>query len=159
MNPSLPLSFNNVRYGRFRSPCSPQFGESEPDGIKIAAPATFEMTSQGNAQPSLPLCVSLRFNAYVFTKFDHVIKALKVVIVDDDNGQVLSGGIWRDRHFIPHPPPTVPREELEKRRAWEYASVNLLQIFTLPSHNARYHVYAMLEEHKSNVVTIDVVSK
>jgi hypothetical protein len=155
--PTSGPSFSNVRYGNFPSPCSPQFAPTEPDGIKIAAPGSFAISPVDGGAVKLPFCVTLRFNSYYLSRFEHATKAINVVIVDDASRQVASGGIWRDRHYIPEPPPEIPREELEKRIQTVYATVNLLEFLPLPARKARYHIYALLEHYKSNVVTIDVV--
>jgi hypothetical protein len=76
-----------------------------------------------------------------------VLQVVKVVLVDVDSGQVMDGGIWRNRHYLPDPPPAIPREELEKQLLWKYSTVNLLEFFPLPRRRARYHVHAMLEAH------------
>ncbi len=157
MSTTSPPSFDDVKYGFFPSSCSPRFEPGEPDGIKIAAPAKFSVTSREDGHAMLPFCVSMRFNAYYLSKFPQVFEALKVVLVDDENDQVMSGGIWRDRHYIPNPPSPIPREELEKRIALKYSTVNLLEFFRLPARKARYNVYTMLEEHKSNIITIETV--
>ena len=137
-SPTVP-SFDDVKYGRYPSSCSPQFEASEPDGIKIAAPAVFHMAAKDGGAAKLPLCVTLRFNDYYLSKFQQVFQVLQVIIVDDDNQQVRSGGIWKDRFYLPDPPSPMSREELEKRIAWEYSTVNLLDFFPLPKKKARYH--------------------
>ncbi len=157
-SPTVP-SFDDVKYGRYPSSCSPQFEASEPDGIKIAAPAVFHMAAKDGGAAKLPFCVTLRFNDYYLSKFQQVFQVLQVIIVDDDNQQVRSGGIWKDRFYLPDPPSPMSREELEKRIAWEYSTVNLLDFFPLPKKKARYHVYAMLEQHKSNVITIETLAE
>jgi hypothetical protein len=157
--PSVSPSFDDVKYGFFPSPCSPQFEPTEPDGIKIAAPATFNFgaPAKGGAPAKLPFCVTLRFNSYYVTRFDQIFRVLQVVIVDDGSGAVMSGSIWRDRHYLPEPPPDIPREQLEKSISTEYKTVDLLEFFRLPKKKARYQVYALLENHKSNVITIETL--
>jgi hypothetical protein len=152
---SPPPSFENVQYGFFPSDCSPQFQDGEPDGLKIAAPDKFHLVP-GDRNAKLPFCVSLQAKSAFLQKFPQVFEALKVVVVDDDNGEVRSGNIWRDRQYIPSPRGNIPREELAGRIEWKYRTVDLLEFFPLPPRKASYHVYAMLEQYKSNVIAIQV---
>lgn len=154
---TMSSAFDNVTYGFLDSPCSPQFTAGEPDGIKIAMPGEFELPEgSGHERAKLPLCVTLRFDSLYLSKFEYVFKAIKVVLVDE-NGAVLSGGIWRDRHYAPpRRNPGIPPEELKKRIATKYNTVDLLEHIELPPRKATYKVYALLEQHKSNVATIEI---
>ncbi len=155
----MPMSsFDDVRYGRVPSSCSPKFAKDEPHGIKLAIPPTFDLSAKDpNGGPAkLPLCLTLKFDALYLSRFEYVFKELKVVLVDDERGETFTGGVWRDRHYVPKPPPSLPPEELQKRIATEYATVDLREHVKLPSRKATYKVYAVLEQHKSNVATIQI---
>ena len=160
--PSATMTTNSshVKCGFQPSSFSPEFSDDEPDGIKIAIPAvhTFSVDDEGERNP-LPLCLTLRFNALYLERFEFVFEALKVVVVDDEHAKTLTGGVWRHRHYIPNEPTEIPPEELAKRIATEYSTVDLLEFFDLPHRNATYKVYALLEEHKSNVVTVKMKAR
>jgi hypothetical protein len=155
-NAPMSASFENVRYGFNQSPCSPRFDKGEPDGIKIAAPPSIQLPAKDDGSVMLPFCVTLRFNSYYITKFDQIFRSVKVVLVDDGNGQVLNGGVWRDRFYRRTALPDIPKEELERSTSTEHLNVNLLEHIRFPPRKATYQVYATLEEHKSNVLTLDV---
>ena len=153
----MTTNFNRVKYGFQPSSCSPEFTDDEPDGIKIAMPAvhTFSVDKEGERTP-LPICFTLRFNALYLRRFEYVFKEVKVVVVDDEHGETLTGGVWRNRHYIPRKPSQIPPEELAKRILTMNSTVDFLEFFNLPHRNATFKVYALLEQHKSNVVTLRV---
>jgi hypothetical protein len=151
-------SFEGIRYGFNRSSCSPRFEGNEPDGIKIAAPSQFTFSRQPTREEpdELPFCISMKFGALYLSRFDQVFRSVKVLVVDDQRNETLTGGVWRDRHYVPANPSLLSREELAARTSFEYNNVDLLEFIPLPRRPAKYHIYALLEEHKSNVVTVQV---
>jgi len=153
----MSVSFDGVKYGFARSPCSPEFVAGEPHGIKIAAPSTFKLPVSGEGVP-VPLCMTMQFTGLFLVRFEYVFKAVKVVLVDDEHGETFGGGVWRDRFYAPRPVPPVPpsERELEQRVVTTYNTVNLLEYFHLPRRKATYRVYAVLEEFRSNVLTVHV---
>lgn len=155
---AMSTPFEDVRYGFAISSCSPQFVDDEPDGIKIAAPDGFRLSARDKdgERAMLPLCITLRFNRLYLSKFEHVFKAVKVVAVDDEHSQTFAAGVWRERHYVPHRPSDIPPEDLKRRIGTEYCTVNLLEFIHFPKRKATYKVYALLEEHKSNVISIQI---
>jgi hypothetical protein len=155
---AMSTSFDDVHYGFLMSPCSPRFTKEEPDGIKIAAPEVFSLSARDKDgdRAMLPLCMTLRFSALYLERFEQPFRAVKVVAVDDEHGKTLSAGVWRERHYIPNPPSNIPPEELKVRISTECCTVNLLEFMRFPKRKATYKVYALLEEYKSNVVTIQI---
>jgi hypothetical protein len=152
-------SFDNVKYGFDSSECCPDFAFTEPDGIKIAAPE--QVTLPAAQQPSskdapLPLCLTVKFDGLYLSQFDHAYQAVKVVVVDDERSETFNGGVWQDRHFVPPGPSRLSPNALKARTFIEYNTVNLLEHIRLPRRAATYKIYALLEEHKSNVVTLRV---
>jgi hypothetical protein len=154
----MTISFDDVRYGFAISPCSPQFVDEEPDGFKIAAPATFSLSARDRSgeRAMLPFCMTLRFDGLYLSKFEQTFRAVTVVAVDDEHGKTFTSGVWRERSYIPNPPSDIPPEELKRRIETEYCTVNLLEFMRFPRRKATYKVYALLEGHKSNVVTIQI---
>jgi hypothetical protein len=137
-SPPVTISFDDVRYGFAISPCSPQFVDEEPDGFKIAAPATFSLSTRDKSgeRAMLPLCMTLRFDRLYLSRFQQVFQAVKVVAVDDEHGKTLSSGVWRDRHYRPNPPSDIPPEELKRRIGTEYCTVNPRELMRFPRRKA-----------------------
>jgi hypothetical protein len=154
----MSTPFEDVQYGFVPSACSPLFTKEEPDGIKIAAPDVFSLSAKDEeGEPAtLPLCMTLRFDRLYLSRFQQVFQAVKVVAVDDEHGKTLSSGVWRDRHYRPNPPSDIPPEELKRRIGTKYCTVNLLEFIRFPRRKATYKLYALLEEHKSNVISIQI---
>lgn len=149
-------SFENVEYGSGPSPCSPKF-EFDERGVKIAMPDRFEFSgAAGGDRSKLPLCISIQFDALYLSRFEFVFRALKVVVVDDERQEVFNGGVWRDRHYVPLQPSPHSPEKLAGIISGRWRNVDLLEFIPLPRRPAKYHIYALLEEHKSNVVTLQV---
>lgn len=158
-------SFDDVRYGFMKSSCSVEIAESEPDGIRIAVLPRFVFSNPPNPlrppnpdADEIPLCLSAKLNDLLLSRFEHLFMEVKVVVVDDEHDWMLTGGVWRDRHFVRHHRKLTP-EELERlatTSSYEYSTVNLLEFFELPRRAATYKIYAVLEEYKSNVATLQV---
>ena len=156
----MPIDFDHVEYGSLPSSCSPEFTDEEPDGIKIAMPAVHAFSVDEDGEPTpLPLCLTLRFVDLYLQRFEYVFKAVKIIVIDDEHGKTLTGGVWRDRHYFPKRPTRIPPEELAKSISTMNSTVNLLEFIKLPHRNATYKIYALLEEHKSNVVTVKVKAR
>lgn len=153
--------FDDVRYGRFPSSCSPRFEKDEPHGIKLAIPPSFDLSAtDASGRPAkLPLCLALKFDGLFLSRFEHVFKEVKVVLVDDERGETFTCGVWRDRLYRRDPPPALPPEQLKQQIAWEYSTVDLLEFARLPARSATYKVYALLEQHRSNVATLRVEAR
>jgi hypothetical protein len=152
-------SFDNVKYGFDSSECCPEFAIGEPNGIKIAAPEQFTLppTPARGQSVRLPLCLTVEFDGLYLSRFAHVYEAVKVVVVDDQRNETFTGGVWRDRHYAAQPESSdVTPQELKAMTITEYNTVNLLEHIPLPLRPATYKIHALLEEHKSNVVTLRV---
>jgi hypothetical protein len=133
----------------------------EPHGIKLALPPELDLSARDEAgEPAkLPLCLTLKFDALYLSRFEYVFKELKVILVDDERGETFTCGVWPDEHLAPRQRSAIPPEELKKRIATEYRTVDLLEHVKLPPRKATYKVYAVLEQYKSNVATIRVEAR
>ncbi len=152
MNPRFEV-WNRWRRAR------PDLFRDDERGIKIAAPAEFELwPPQGHIHAPLPLLVGVQFNGLYLAKFEDVFTAIKVVVVDTASRNVLSGGIVPEGLYSPMRS-GLSREELAQRTSGEYQVVDLLEFFPLPHRTATYRIYALLEKHKSNVLTIKLVAR
>jgi hypothetical protein len=150
-------SFDNVKYGFESSKCSPEFTNDERDGIKIATPDQVTLPAAASPKDApLPLCLTVQFDGLYLSRFPQVYQAVKVVLVDDDRHETFTGGVWRDRHYVRTGPSRLSPEVLKARTLTYYSTVNLLEHIPLPRRPATYKIHALLEEHKSNVVTLRV---
>jgi hypothetical protein len=151
-------SFDSVKYGFNSSACSPRFAVTEPGGLRIAVPERFTLPAHSvpGKDPRLPLCLTAKFDALYLSRFAHVYEAVKVVVVDDERNETLTGGVWRDRHYAPPEPSKMTPQELKALNVTEYNTVNLLEHVRIPVRPATYKIHALLEEHKSNVVTLKI---
>jgi hypothetical protein len=151
--------FENVTYGGLGDDCSPPFEWEEPDGLKINAPPSATIRADGlllSYKEKLPLCMTAKFKLFYIERFHHLFKAVNVVLVDDDRHETFGGQVWRHRTEGRLPPHNIPVEEQKTRMLIERYTVNLLEHIKLPARKARYTVYALLEQHKSNVVHIEI---
>jgi len=76
--------FENVTYGFLGGDCSPLFNRDEPHGLKINAPASVTIRSEGlllSHKEKLPLCMAAKFTMFYIERFDHLFKAVNVVLV------------------------------------------------------------------------------
>jgi hypothetical protein len=155
----VSASFDNVKYGFDPSDCSPAFEPSDPHGIKLAVPAAFNLAarSEDGTPAPLPLCLTVRLDGVSYERFEQLFKAVKVMLIDEEHREVLTAGVWRDRHYVPRPKNNnISAAELAQRVITKYCSVNLREHVTFPERTATYTVQAVLESYKSNQATLHI---
>lgn len=142
-------------------PCSPRFEEfsSKHQGIRINAPAKVRVDFEDGAiSPAsrIPLCITMQFFRSYFVKFDNLHSHITVVLTNKKTGRSYSGNLGPSQAHDPMPPDDLPPERQAVRFGREFFNVNIVDYVALPAEKATYFVHATLEDHKSNVLTIDV---
>ena len=83
--------------------------------------------------------------------------AANLVMVDDESQQAFTARVWHDQPSHPLPERPEREENLENIVQLEYYSGDVIEQLELPVRPAQYTVYATLENHESNVVSVRVI--
>jgi len=151
------VNFNAVSTGEAtENECSPEL-EDDFRGLRINMPERVRLGAD-----KLVVCGSFQFDAdYVYT-FNEIHAAVVIVAVDVKRhipyacNIVETGG--RPRPSRPHTPRRDP-DWMANHVIGSYFNVNLLRhMKDLPRVSADYFVYAMIEDHVSNVRTVSVTA-
>lgn len=144
--------------------CSPPLPALDWMGLVVRAPRRVEFT-QGesigdyHAFAAIPICGYYR----VALRFEGPNDPMKLVAVDKKSGQVFSGPIVELDPSPDAPPPVVTAvpdpARLKNTKSGGYFNPNLADYVNLPHASATYDVHVEFREHKSNVVTIELVER
>jgi hypothetical protein len=147
----IMTDFNAVPLGEHtRNACTPDTPEDFV-GIRIAAPAKVVF-----GQDAFALCGTYRFAAEYLYRFPRPTGAIVVVAVDARTHRPYAANL------LPENAPPVPAYRPPKDPDWmanhfirRYVNVNLLDFLPdLPRVSTDYWVYALIERHVSNVLTV-----
>ncbi|MGD8377134.1 MAG: hypothetical protein PVF68_13445 [Acidobacteriota bacterium] len=147
--------FSQVKLGTFlQSPCSPQFPDLREVGLRIRMPESVTLSADGGG--TVPLCLAAQLTAGEMAGYRHVFEPSNVVLVDDERGETITGSLWLDRTMADPEPSELSPEEMRTIIVRKYYNVDLMERIDLPARDATYQVYATLNAHKSNVLTLEV---
>jgi hypothetical protein len=148
------MDFNAVVAGNHSpNPCTPKIPE-DFIGLRINAP-----TKVVSGVDQFVICGTYRFTAqYVYT-FPDVHDAVVLVAVDAARHRPLACTL---RHPGSDPPPTRSRARAPVEPDWvgrhsvqSFFNVDLMTVMQrLPAGTADYYIYALIEDHISNVVRV-----
>jgi hypothetical protein len=146
-------------------PCSPQIDGSKFTGVVINLPETIEL---GTGSLRIPLaCTYVHRLSDGRTTPGSLANQIIFVAVDMASHQVYSGNL-PPVDGLRGPPPGFGEGTLEESAGdfevldelvQGYVNVDLMAILGIPPKPAEYTVYATVEKHKSNVLTIRVAGK
>ena len=170
-NPSqrnaMPDDFSNVAPNSFRSyPCSPQpaVGDFSFRGILLAGPGKVEFRPGGKSRDLLSdafadmiVCGSATFDYNFMGLKGRFLYKITFFAVDRGSHRSYSGTIVPRGVVIPPATQEVSEEEGAMRIVTSFFNPNLVSTLSLPSKAGVYDVYAQLGEHRSNVVTIEMI--
>lgn len=151
----IPAIFKNIALNNYEDgPCSPAI-EQDFAGIEIRSPEVIFI----DADMFFPVCGSYRFLASFINRFDCLSFEMALVAVNASSHKSYIGNL----RFLDYEPSTRKYNENEegfeeKTAAGWFNSDLYFYIEDLPRIPAIYHVFAIIGEFKSNVVTVQVKS-
>jgi hypothetical protein len=149
------MDFNAVETGdHVRNECTPDL-EKGFIGMRIAAPQAVQLGSDLFA-----VCGTYRFSAEFTYSYTSITRAVVIVAVDAATGRPYARSLADDtggdrapvRRETPHQDP----DWMENHRVRRYFNIDLLRYLDLPRVDATYFLYALIEDHVSNVVSVRV---
>jgi hypothetical protein len=149
----IPAIFKNIPLNNYEDgPCSPAI-DQEFVGIEIRSPQVIFI----DADMSFPVCGSYRFHASFFNRFECLSFEMALVAVNASSHIPYIGNL----RFLDYETSTRKYNEneegfVEKTAGGWFNSDLYFFIEDLPRVPAVYHVFAIIGECKSNVVTIQV---
>lgn len=143
--------FNAVQLGaHVRTECTPEVPKDFV-GLRIAAPASVQL-----GKDKFAVCGTYRFPAEYLHKFPECTRAIVLVAVDARTHQPYANNLVPLGATVVDeagPPPKDP-EWMENHFIQMYFNVDLRRYLELPRADADYWIYALLEDHVSNVVRV-----
>lgn len=128
-------------------------------GLFIAAPAKVVT----NGKYVLPLCGGYHLSKKFLNQFRNVYKELTIVVVDAKSHRSFSTNLIDKSLDAEYPDQSISsgtERELEELTVGGYIAINLYHyIPELPKKPAKYLIYALLGDQKSNVVEVEVVDR
>lgn len=157
---TIPSSFESIPWNQYsKSSCTPEIDWLNGErGFLIAAPT--KVITQG--QYHLPLCGTYVFSKKFLNKFKHINSELTVVVVDAKTHRSYSSNLTdKSMEVIAERSKAVGTdEELEKLSGGSWFNIDVYYfIESLPKRPAKYIIYALLGDQKSNVVEVEVVDR
>jgi len=147
------MDFNAVALGdHSENPCTPRI-EKEFTGIRVNVP---ERVVAG--QDQFAICGTYRFPAEYVYSIPDIYDAIVLVVVDAERHTPFacnfqgpfSAGPGEESPPVPEDP-----EWMSDHRIQKYFNVDLLRYMDgLPERSATYYVYALIEDHVSNVCKV-----
>lgn len=153
MNP-VPADFAGIALNNYVSgPCSPILDEDFL-GIRIRAPESVD------ADPDmiLPVCGSYRFLAAFWNRFENLRYEMAIVAVDTATHiPYITNLQYRDYESMTRKFKTTDSGFDEKTAAGWFNADLTFYLADFPRTAATYHMFALLGEERSNIVTVKVV--
>jgi len=147
------MDFNAVALGdHSENPCTPRIGK-DFTGIRINVP---ERVVAG--QDQFAICGTYRFAAEYVYSIPDIYDAIVLVVVDAERHRPFACNFVEpfsdEADAEPAEPPEDP-EWMKDHRIQKYFNVDLLRYLEgLPERSATYYVYALIEDHVSNVCKV-----
>lgn len=146
------MDFNSVVVGdQVANPCTPQI-PSDFIGIRINAPPKVVYKVD-----QFVICGTFRFMAEYIRRFDSILDAVALVLVDAHSHRpyvcsLIEPGATPERWS---PSPRKDPDWMVNHRIRKYFNVDVLLLMEeLPRRSADYFIYALIEDHVSNVVRV-----
>jgi hypothetical protein len=106
---------------------------------------------------TFPLCGTYRVTALFASRFQSMANEIVVVAVDAVTHQPYAANLLEDEAEPIPATFTEPDDKLAKIAMTSWFNLDLLELMkAMPRRPARYHVFAMLGEYTSNVVTVEL---
>lgn len=142
--------------------CTPELG-LDFVGIKINGPKEIAipanaMNSTKRLQLIIPLCGAYRFSFAYTVKLSSPEQHMSIIVVNNKIHQSYAGRMLDPNPILKDPNPVqLNMEDAENRFVGGFFNVNILEYVSFPLMAAEYDIYILLEEYKSNVVTIRLI--
>lgn len=156
-------AFDKVSPGSLRAyDCSPDLdGDPAFRGLRVHAPRRV-LFGPGTRDPlhgcfaRVLLCGSYHLDANYLGLRGWFLPALVLVAVDARTHRAFSGTMDAVADAISRPDEGLPDDVFARRSLIEHWNPNLARVLSLPEAETDYFAYAMLGDHVSNVVRIEV---
>jgi hypothetical protein len=141
--------------------CSPEEPPLDWRGVTIRAPTRVSFKREERAGPdasfAIPICGYLLLDAELHGSDS----PMTLVAVESRSGRRYAGAMLEQDPSPEVPPPDdyepLPDEAYADLASGGYFNANLSDYVTLPVESAEYRVHIELRNHRSNVVTIELV--
>ena len=148
------MDFNSVELGdHSENACTPAI-EKDFIGMKINAPTVVR-----SGEDQFAVCGTYRFTAEYAYSFSSIHRAVVLVAVDAQRHDPYACTIGVPSSIPSRPkssPPPQDPDWMTDHYIRRYFNVNMLRFMTqLPRRTATYYVYALIEDHISNVCRVD----
>lgn len=157
---TIPSSFETIPWNQFKeSSCTPKIDMlNDERGFLIAAPT--KVITYGDYH--LPLCGRYVFSKKFLNQFKHINSEMTVVVVDTKTHRSYSSNLRsKTAEMFPERSKAIGTDkELEELTGGSWFNIDVYYfIENLPKHPAKYLIYVMLGDQKSNVVEVEVVDR
>lgn len=143
--------------------CSPKIEKNDFSfkGIKINTPSKIRLDSAsvGNAEKlsaRWPLCIAMQFPAMEVYKYSDVRSEVSIVVVYASTGESYSASLTSVDIEVPLSKPDIEQKQLENSINRMFFNVDVTRYVDVRPHKGRYIIYALFNEYKSNVMSVEV---
>lgn len=143
--------------------CSPVIDEFDFafKGIKINTPSKIKLQSDSTSgsqklSTRWPLCIAMQFPATQVYQYSYVRSEVSVVVVYASTGESYSARLTSTDIEAPLPKPTIDQKQLENSINKMFFNVDVTHYVDIRPHKGRYIIYALFDEYKSNVMSVEI---
>lgn len=152
---TIPPLFETIQLDRMaESACTPPLGGWDYRGIKLNAPTKVIISEEF----VLPLCGAWKFSEKFVNKFKDIDNEIVIVVTDMKTFKSYSSNLRKPGWQYPEIGKSIgTNEELETNTTGGWFNIDVYDyIQNLPQKPAKYLIYALVGDVKSNVVEVEI---